>query len=379
MRARTAGVTRGLRWAVLAALCALALAACSESQRYEVLTVFFTGVPRPGQEQAEAAAAAGAGQAATPRRREAESFVHGPYGAGSCTLCHNLKGTVSFRTKRRQGQQPAAQQSSIPRGFGQRLAYPLEELCIGCHQDFDPKETEAAGDWSHGPVSAGRCIECHSPHRSPQRFMLKARPQALCLQCHEGKSPEATRARGEWSHGPVASGLCTGCHRPHRSPERFLLEEPGERLCLECHQRLGPEAAAARGDWQHGPVANGQCVRCHQPHGSQRRFLLAAPPAELCLGCHAEKGPAAARRQGLWLHGPVATGPCTTCHQPHGGPRPAFIKAADTVALCTSCHEEAALASNDAHPEPPFPPCTECHNPHLGSDRLLLNWDYAER
>ncbi|MEK7394732.1 MAG: hypothetical protein AAB214_19410, partial [Fibrobacterota bacterium] len=89
--------------------------------------------------------------------------------------------------------------------------------------------------------------------------------------------------------------------------------------------------------FSHGPYASGACYLCHQTSetGGFRGFAkeakstgsiakpgivpgkLVVPLRELCAGCHETKSPERARREGLWVHGPVSAGLCTQCHGPH--------------------------------------------------------------
>ena len=60
-----------------------------------------------------------------------------------------------------------------------------------------------------------------------------------------------------------------------------------EKTCLSCHADL------AKQRYVHGPVATGECVRCHAPvdketmyDARKHRFKLAREERELCYLCH---------------------------------------------------------------------------------------------
>ena len=59
----------------------------------------------------------------------------------------------------------------------------------------------------------------------------------------------------------------------------------------------------------------GDCLTCHDPHGSNVRGLLVSDQKSLCLQCHAkqEAGAKAAKD----VHAAFAAGDCTSCHGPH--------------------------------------------------------------
>ena len=189
-------------------LIAFALPGCS----HQVLTFFFTGVPEPGQEQV-------ADSTVKPVKRKqrvikSNQFAHGPYGAGSCNLCHqSLSGSVF-------SQQVTAIASTDSRKISPRLAQPLAELCVGCHSDRQPSAAKSRGLWQHGPVANQQCTVCHSPHKSGRQYMLLADSNvAMCGQCH---SSSDLRHTPQHTDNPAAE--CNSCHNPHTGQNRFLLK-----------------------------------------------------------------------------------------------------------------------------------------------------------
>ena len=85
---------------------------------------------------------------------------------------------------------------------------------------------------------------------------------------------------------------CKTCHDqldatavPHRSTGKApkgLSAEP-QALCGSCHEKSQFE-----GKFVHGAVAAGRCTGCHDPHSSDNVGLLVKPPVALCLDCHAD-------------------------------------------------------------------------------------------
>lgn len=75
--------------------------------------------------------------------KEGARFLHGPIGAGQCTVCHDPHGA--------------------PRGHF--LRGNLRELCQSCHDQNRTKvHLERAG--------ARPCTECHDPHGSGKQYLL---------------------------------------------------------------------------------------------------------------------------------------------------------------------------------------------------------------
>ena len=176
----------------------LPLLACSSSARHHVLTTFFDGVPEP---DTTAVATTLTDKLTTREVLPAEgttgapppvSFtLHAPYEDKACDECHLLEGTGRF-------------------GRTVRLRLPLRELCVECHDDMEAGELRSGNRWVHGPVAAGICTGCHSPHTALFPSLLLAEPgEKLCGRCHD-----IERIGAE----PVHSGTvdnCLTCHEPH--------------------------------------------------------------------------------------------------------------------------------------------------------------------
>lgn len=203
--------------------------------------------------------------------------------------------------------------AAVPRGrTGRRAAVrllsclllvPLVAGAAGCSAASRQKVLEALFD---DPPSKRRAREEERARANP------APPQT---------SRKARRVpRPVWrgsQHGPVAARLCQACHvaatgaNPAQGAEAARLRRPVEKLCVSCHERRTLRAGLTWGDdvrW-HGPVAAGLCTACHLPHRSREVKLLRAAPETICLGCHGEShltGP------------PVPEGAgCLDCHDPH--------------------------------------------------------------
>jgi predicted CXXCH cytochrome family protein len=290
-----------------------------------------------------------------PRKKKAPPefarlYLHPRPAALDCRECHRLKGDI-FDFKR-----PIPSRADCTTGE--------------CHQD------KGKARHVHGPVGAGVCISCHSPHGSPNPGFVPKPGAELCFTCHQGSRAEFSRPV---VHPPVEDG-CADCHDPHESPNRFQLAYEGETLsalCFNCHEQDGFMAAS-----QHAPVAEGDCIACHRPHSADNRALLIAPVAggTLCFQCHED------RKEDFemeYLHAPAEES-CVECHDPHSAQAEYMLKEAGG-ALCAKCHREATPEIYEAidgakveHPPVSEGQCVKCHRPHSSNHAALLADSMAE-
>ena len=200
------------------------ITACSQNSRYQVLTVFFTGVPDPNAvaEEKRALASQNGDQAPAVRQRrqpeiQTPFFVHGPFGAGQCELCHATTASKPFRSGMEEISEAA---TATTQSIGPRLAFPLEELCVTCHSEKSAEVAKANGLWQHGPVANGWCTTCHSPHKAARQYnLLEDNNVELCTQCHSQEDLLITE-----EHRKEPSTNCITCHNPHVGENSYLLK-----------------------------------------------------------------------------------------------------------------------------------------------------------
>ncbi|MBU0481027.1 MAG: hypothetical protein KKG47_07995 [Proteobacteria bacterium] len=254
---------------------------------------------------------------------------------------------------------------SLEPGFVQRKG---QELCTVCHQ---ARKEEFEQKVIHSPVEEG-CVECHNPHESEMRYQLNAKGEsvsALCFKCHEQGI-----FMKENQHGPVQEGDCIACHRPHSSPNKSLLIAPpdGGQLCFECHEDRKAEFVM---EFIHAPVQE-NCAECHDPHSAKAKYMLKRPGGELCKMCHVEATPEIyqAITTAKVKHPPVDEGDCVACHRVHSSNYASILK--DSLEkLCLSCHDtlgDIIAESKNRHGPVKTGDCTACHNVHGSQFTKLL-------
>ena len=116
----------------------------------------------------------------------------------------------------------------------------------------------------------------------------------------------AALEREENMHYPYGEKECAMCH-----DERSLgdMVEPMPGRCYLCHEDL-----AGSFNYLHGPVAGGYCTACHDPHRSENDHLLRFTGMDLCFYCHRQSG--VLKNE---MHQDLEGMKCLDCHNAHGG------------------------------------------------------------
>lgn len=188
--------------------------------------------------------------------------------------------------------------------LGAAVALPAQAQavdCAECHADLTEKK------FVHKALKKG-CKTCHEQldtstkrHKSKGKFALglTAEPPALCLDCHENEL-----FKGKVVHGPVAAGKCMDCHDPHGSDNVGLLKKEPAALCLDCHADVKkkphvvvgfsggghPLGDAKKAKTVEDPLRPGTpfyCAACHEPHRSELpRLNRFGKGMSTCQKCH---------------------------------------------------------------------------------------------
>jgi len=263
-------------------------------------------------------------------------YVHKPVVLDVCKFCHK---------------------SVDPKKHSFKLFRTRKELCGTCHQEqtedlkiassvaqLRPKAQVGRGRYLHKPVEEGKCLDCHNPHSSDYKFLLKAATaEKICRKCHEKKEDV------KYPHKPVADGACNGCHDSHSSNYRYLLIKNQRPLCFSCHEDTKVELEKYK--YAHQPVVDRGCSVCHEPHGSEYYKLLIKEYApefyapfdisnyDLCFSCHQADVVLVKETENLtdfrngnmnlhYLHvnTPEKGRTCRTCHATHASNEPKHLR-----------------------------------------------------
>jgi predicted CXXCH cytochrome family protein len=188
-------------------------------------------------------------------------------------------------------------------------------------------------------------------------------------------------------HVPEREKLCVSCHNMGPAKEQAAQATEKTNPCYACHKRM------LNVTYVHGPAGTFSCAYCHGAQGVAKH----APPkrdAALCFDCHTDMADKLKKRK--YQHGPILAGMCEICHDPHGSPYPALLRAPIND-LCESCHEQirkgphiVRTTTGEGHPlEGKTDPskqgsgrqmsCISCHNPHAGDVRYFFQNNAEDR
>ncbi|HIJ78268.1 MAG: cytochrome c3 family protein [Desulfobulbaceae bacterium] len=217
-----------------------------------------------------------------------------------------------------------------------------QPLCYSCHKNILDQAV-----WKHSPAVNMQCLACHQKSESPLTISIpEGKVESTCFKCHTNKKSWLAKNH---IHGPVGTGDCTVCHNPHGDNYYSQLWADGKaELCVACHT---DKKTLIEDDspiyYIHGILKGAGCTICHSPHATDIRFQLYKPINELCTSCHtALKGVT----KGHPVGGHPNTGvkdprrpermlACTSCHNPHGSDFK-FLLIGDILGghVCSQCH-----------------------------------------
>ena len=113
----------------------------------------------------------------------------------------------------------------------------------------------------HPVYQPNKCDQCHDVNHS---YRLNQRQPELCYHCHQDFRQKYAKL-----HGPVAAGYCTACHTPHQSEFKHLLKHPPRENCQYCHH-----AGDVAKNSAHEDISEVECMECHNPHGGEDKYFL---------------------------------------------------------------------------------------------------------
>ena len=196
----------------------------------------------------------------------------------------------------------------------------MDALCYGCHEQVKKRIEGSKSRHRLLSLENTSCLECHDPHATNQKYLLKKPAQALCSGCHMDLTSGKQNV-----HRPVEIS-CILCHDPHASDISKDLRAAGNELCMGCHGmnapkiqygkvpfaifdgqvnvppgafealpliELSPDGTKGHPLPKHPVFAPASaktselnCLSCHTPHAASDKKLLSADKGSLCMRCH---------------------------------------------------------------------------------------------
>lgn len=273
----------------------------------------------------------------------------------ACEACHG-PGSQHAQSA---GKQPVRNPAKLKPGE-------VQELCGACHFDTAANAMAnapklSADAWKRGGHAQHDkgCTACHAQHGKGEHALSSA-PEQLCLSCHSGLTKAAP---GGTVHAPVKGGQCLLCHDPHGSAEPHSVKPDLGKVCEKCHDPGSDKLKTAHSGYS---VAGADCTRCHDPHSfaadkAYLRPVMHPPFAQRnCQICHSDPPSTALKKQGA-----------DTCYQCHpkekvltatDGPEKAIHAHAPVAGgLCTKCHEPHTSPAGSVLRDTPEVVCVSCH------------------
>ncbi len=264
---------------------------------------------------------------------QGRKFVHPEVESGRCTTCHDPHGSTLMGLIVKENMCISCHNAGSD---GLKTAHSGLNVkgtrCLSCHSPHSSDNAGIVKANVHKPFAEKRCDVCHEPGSKE----VARKGYNMCLACHDGTMQSFYKRYNHLMAGKEGN-FCADCHTPHASDERALLKDREDKTCWQCHEDTEGFTHSAR--YVHPDLK--KCLDCHVSHGSNARYMLTAGDNTCSMeGCHPS--------QGRFTHpvGEKAIDPrsrepmnCSTCHNPMGSPEEFILRAGKVVELCIKCHQ----------------------------------------
>ena len=180
----------------------------------------------------------------------------------------------------------------------------------------------------------------------------------------DAKPPEGFKSY--FNHFPIeGEDQCQKCHNLRGDVPSYKKMIPSATCTSsQCHAQMGKEK------FVHGPVGSGTCIACHNPHGTPYKNIVTRIGGDGCNICHDTKRE---EFKGKVIHSPVSEGECIECHDPHQSGLKFQLKGTSQQNLCFNCHDSNLIKQSNLHTPIKGGDCIACHQPHSSPNGKLLS------
>ena len=305
-------------------------------------------------------------------------YPHMPVMEGDCDKCHAPHASPYTALLKKQEREICFDCHQKEKIFlGKKLHNPVKK-CLSCHK--------AHGSNYPGLLNKplkGLCFTCHQKTKIIVQHKGSALKGNFCLSCHNAHSSKKSHLLRTYAHSPYAKGQCQSCHLM-QGKKVGKVKSDNRLLCLTCHPQVENADHFIYSHIQLTPGSN-VCLDCHTPHLSDIKPSLKGSPKQICFSCHRDtKNRLLSNSPGFkYKHPEAKKGNCLVCHQGHGSNK-LFLLKEGGINTCTSCHKRHARFT---HPigEKAIDPrcktkmdCVTCHHPMGAKDIYNIIFDHRE-
>lgn len=280
-------------------------------------------------------------------------FKHEPVGKDKgCINCHNPHASAKLPFLL-QKDVPSlcltCHKTGDPSFKKQHMNYPVAKSnCSSCHNSHGSNKKGILFEVAHAPLAEKKCTACHEEPTARNPLKTKSQGAALCRECHKDMMADVFKKKQvHWAL--VDRTGCLNCHNPHATAEKKLLKGSISNVCGTCHSDTVELQTLSRNNPKNEhlcePVKSGNCIQCHSPHSSDNVLLFARAPVNqaLCGACHEWETHSThpigdkvvdQRNKNLTVN-------CLSCHRACGtANNPSMLQFDTTYDTCIQCHKE---------------------------------------
>lgn len=190
---------------------------------------------------------------------------------------------------------------------------------------FPPKAYKQ--NFFHNSSNEKQCTKCHNMSLNEMKgIAFLDVKESNCYQCHSNITNE------KYAHAPAVNWLCTSCHngkvgsdnKKNDGLSKYIAPEPVNITCFRCHKTNLKLWNTYK--YKHEPLDSGRCNKCHNPHASPYKMFIRKPVNSICLGCHKDKHIKASDFSNTKCKVNDKNMNCIECHSPHASSKRFFLK-----------------------------------------------------